>query len=786
MTGARRPLVRLLKFLGLSIPALALGILATLLLVLIYFPATLITPLAHYATGQQGLLLQDIRLGEPWLTRNENGHYVLAIESVALDSTDVAINVSALELLFDVTDALQGSFGELSLGELQLTTALGSEALLETQEALSQANALLAAQGAQPESGNERALNASQTSAQSDSKDPTASAIEEQSETAPSYLAQANALLITLAELPVASLSVSQLRINFIDKYAQTVTATFAAEALKSDRNKLAARFSASAFEHLEGQAIMLQGETELTLSGGALTFGVLEVALKSLTLPDAQLQVALSQLRLHCGSKSSCVAQARVSTSVKSTHDGLPALHFDNVALQELSADFSATLEQSDERLTLSINQFLASLDLPANGSASAMLSLEAPALSVELNDTIGADGSFTLRADELALPGLKQSSASLAGDFSLQQSLAELQLSLTLAEQAEPLIDLALSHSLAEANGSAELRFTAPVFTPESPLSSVLDLPALGFAAEGQDLLGGEASSEVAATWQQESSNAWVVDGDINLSLTNLSGFFTETLFVDATSELAAQFGYRFSKEEELSSSHQLSLRSVAPARLELESIDTGFVLQQASGVYEFTASTDFSDASYSVSARNLRARFLGGEIAMAALALNEQQRPESFDLVLSGVDLGAVMELASYPELVVEGRISGYVPVRLAAGQGNSAITVTKGLISALKPGGSIKYSPLTAATGNQSLQLVNQALANYQFNTLDTTLTIDESGEIDLGVVLAGANPEMNGGQAINLNVNISDNLIDLLESLRASRELTEELEQRLQR
>jgi hypothetical protein len=38
--------------------------------------------------------------------------------------------------------------------------------------------------------------------------------------------------------------------------------------------------------------------------------------------------------------------------------------------------------------------------------------------------------------------------------------------------------------------------------------------------------------------------------------------------------------------------------------------------------------------------------------------------------------------------------------------------------------------------------------------------------------------------MNAGQAINLNVTITDNLLDLVSSLRASRDLTEALERRL--
>jgi len=49
---------------------------------------------------------------------------------------------------------------------------------------------------------------------------------------------------------------------------------------------------------------------------------------------------------------------------------------------------------------------------------------------------------------------------------------------------------------------------------------------------------------------------------------------------------------------------------------------------------------------------------------------------------------------------------------------------------------------------------------------------------------LEVELRGNNPDMNGGQEINLNVNISDNIPTLLRSLQASRVITDALEQSL--
>jgi hypothetical protein len=60
-------------------------------------------------------------------------------------------------------------------------------------------------------------------------------------------------------------------------------------------------------------------------------------------------------------------------------------------------------------------------------------------------------------------------------------------------------------------------------------------------------------------------------------------------------------------------------------------------------------------------------------------------------------------------------------------------------------------------------------------------MDTEVFYFEDGELLLNVQLQGSNPDMNNGQAINLNVNITDNIPSLLKSLQASRVITDELE-----
>jgi len=60
-------------------------------------------------------------------------------------------------------------------------------------------------------------------------------------------------------------------------------------------------------------------------------------------------------------------------------------------------------------------------------------------------------------------------------------------------------------------------------------------------------------------------------------------------------------------------------------------------------------------------------------------------------------------------------------------------------------------------------------------------MNTEVFYDEGGELLLSVQLQGLNPDMNNGQEINLNVNITDNIPSLLKSLQASRVITDELE-----
>ena len=376
--------------------------------------------------------------------------------------------------------------------------------------------------------------------------------------------------------------------------------------------------------------------------------------------------------------------------------------------------------------------------------------------------------EATFNLAGVELNSPRL---SASIDADTLDATAVAELSIA------GKPFAGASIAHSFARDTGSLDLRIEPAGFSLTSPLSALVNPPDLQTLVGKADLVAGKLEMRIDLGWSRQQSNAWVLGGPLVAKINAVSGFAGETLFVGASTEIFAELAY--SQEQEF------TLFTAQPAAFSVASIDSGFQFDNIRLDYLFA----LDPSSYNFTAKAIRADFLGGEITIPTFTLTGSSQnlyqEQAIDVVLSGIDLGSIVSLANYPEVVVQGSISGYLPLSLKQDENGSTVTVSEGLISALKPGGSIRYTPLGGITsGNQSIQLVNEALANYQFTTLDTTLELDEAGELSLGVVLSGSNPELNAGQAINLNVNINDNLRSLLQSLQASRKLTEELEQRL--
>ncbi len=349
--------------------------------------------------------------------------------------------------------------------------------------------------------------------------------------------------------------------------------------------------------------------------------------------------------------------------------------------------------------------------------------------------------------QSEGLALPGLKQ--PVLGG--SLHLSGEGLRGTATLLIGGAAHIAMELRHRFETANGSVE--FAIPEFRFDGghmlsdlvePLPPEFDITAGNISGAGWVEWGGLAPGRFG--------------GGATLAFADLNGHFGETHFED------------FDSVAEVEITAEGALRNAAPLEATLGAIDPGLPLTELRWNY------GFDSAEQVLEIQSLEAAALDGAVSLPALRLGRGAPLPEVNLILTDINLAAVTALAKYDEVAVTGRVSGDLLLRFQAGR----IRIEDGLIGALDSGGTIRYTPTQAST-DPRMQAVNEFLSDYHFETLTSRVNLDEAGDLLLQVEMVGANPALNPDQPIHLNLSISDNIPQLLRSLRTGRKISRSIE-----
>ena len=138
---------------------------------------------------------------------------------------------------------------------------------------------------------------------------------------------------------------------------------------------------------------------------------------------------------------------------------------------------------------------------------------------------------------------------------------------------------------------------------------------------------------------------------------------------------------------------------------------------------------------------------------------------------------------MSLEQQRGLQGTGLLDGSIPITVTA----KGLTVKDGFFEARPPGGVIKYkaSPETTKAvtqANVNMQVVLQALNNFQYNVLQIAAQYMEDGTLHLKTRLEGKNPDQSKSPPIHFNLTVQENVPALLKSLR----LVEDIEQSVQK
>ncbi len=220
-------------------------------------------------------------------------------------------------------------------------------------------------------------------------------------------------------------------------------------------------------------------------------------------------------------------------------------------------------------------------------------------------------------------------------------------------------------------------------------------------------------------------------------------------------------------------------LSTEDLAEANWQLAStplnagtVDVGFPIEDLQMTVAGNLETlRFSDVS---------ARLLGGRARAAPFDYTLSTGDAQIALTLEALDLAAVLALEG-EDVSGSGTLEGTLPVTLR----DNTVSMQNGEIRALAPGGTIRLSPsLARGTGQPGLDFALVALQDFRFSALTGNIDYAESGDMVLAVQLRGNNPAVEQGRAIEYNLNITENLPTLLESLRLQDEVQTRIECKL--
>jgi Dicarboxylate transport len=172
---------------------------------------------------------------------------------------------------------------------------------------------------------------------------------------------------------------------------------------------------------------------------------------------------------------------------------------------------------------------------------------------------------------------------------------------------------------------------------------------------------------------------------------------------------------------------------------------------------------------------------ASLFDGSIRSSNIQYDLNQPDSHFVVDVNTMSLETLVSLIKMDSLHVTGRISGSIPVTIKG----KDVTVVDGELHSEESGGEIRYMPgAMNQTGITGYAL--KAVENLQYKTLTVKAGYIPSGQLDLDIGLQGTSPGLQTSRPVHLNIHAEQNLPALLQSLRFSKGLTEELDKRVKR
>ena len=306
--------------------------------------------------------------------------------------------------------------------------------------------------------------------------------------------------------------------------------------------------------------------------------------------------------------------------------------------------------------------------------------------------------EGPLDTTLERTSLKGRLSNGAGLAADIQLQRDAKT---------------PLALSARLAEV-----------FFRTGNPLAATLaDWPGL--------LELGNGRATAAAGWKLDAAGGSSLD--LDLTLKGLDGIYDRSELKGLGGNLALRLR-----------GGQLSLDSPG---LSLAEANPGLPLGPVSfrGRYEAPLS---APGSGRLSWQTLQSGLFGGQASVPAGSIRLGQAEQKFALRIQGIQLGEIFRVYPAEGLAGEGTLDGELPLMLNRWKPS----VSGGQVKAREPGYLRFRSAKIEALGrsNPGMKLVADALDDFHYDVLQSSVDYHENGKLLLGLRLQGSNPTWRRG------------------------------------
>lgn len=181
----------------------------------------------------------------------------------------------------------------------------------------------------------------------------------------------------------------------------------------------------------------------------------------------------------------------------------------------------------------------------------------------------------------------------------------------------------------------------------------------------------------------------------------------------------------------------------------------------------ISNISINTDWTfSKNFKLSANTLKADIFGGSFSVPTIQW-PFEHGHSVNVQLDSIDLEQVLALDKKQGIVVTGNISGELPIifdgeKYIIEQGELH-NISNGLIQVID---NPAVEELKA--NNSQLQLAFDALQNLHYHQLSSAVSMSDDGYMQLDTIIKGHNPNIDND--VNLNLNVSYDLLGLLESL----------------